>query len=439
MDESYSFDEALLGSMSLNDPLAQQPPLSPLGCPLSPIHPSQLPSVELVDFPSNSVKDGECILVGGAPTQYKFRLRLGGSLENASGVIASAHLLSLHYKDGKWFERPVEDGLKGGEGAAFDQGEAMLRLVLATAGRGAPWRIRFVVSDQVTGCALCSVDLPLRTFSKRHKVDSVLASPESLEAALGARGAMPPPPAASVPVLKAPRTPVPPQQQQQQQQAQQPLMFSAPKQETQQPQLQTPADEPRRTLAALAGDACATPQDAGLDAQRVAREAQGVFEAVLGADVAAARPLADSDVQYLRSALASLSGPEAAHAWLVRTATEVSKVPRLWSASDPRLLAGFVTKDYAEEALAGKEAGTFLLRWSSGEPGELVLAYVREDGSVDHCYVRSEGEALDETVIVERLLSSQRLRQVYDPASNTLAPTDAFRLRGRYGRQLSHL
>jgi hypothetical protein len=104
------------------------------------------------------------------------------------------------------------------------------------------------------------------------------------------------------------------------------------------------------------------------------------------------------------------------------------------------LVAGFISRDAASATLSRCPAGSFLLRFSYGEPGELVVAFVADaaQGIVEQCYLRAEGEVLDERAIVDRLLANPWLRDVLDPATDTLSSKELFRPRGRYHLLTNH-
>lgn len=54
----------------------------------------------------------------------------------------------------------------------------------------------------------------------------------------------------------------------------------------------------------------------------------------------------------------------------------------MWEAGN--IIIGFISRVQAEDTLRGYPVGTFLLRFSDGEPGGITIAYVGEDGEVLH-------------------------------------------------------
>ena len=77
------------------------------------------------------------------------------------------------------------------------------------------------------------------------------------------------------------------------------------------------------------------------------------------------------------------------------------------------------------------------MRLSSGEPGELVVAVAMERGPAgaartEQCYLRQDGEPLDERVVVARILANRALVHALDCRTGTLFSKELFRPRGRY-------
>lgn len=277
-------------------------------------------------------------------------------------------------------ERICEDGLTGTEPPVpFDPatGCAAMRVRFVQAGRGALWTLRFLALAQQQ--ELCRLDVPVRTFSKLSKIRTLLASAAVADAA----GSL------AVAAVKA-----------------------------------EPAAE--------------RPSLAGLNAQQLWAP---VLEEELAAIArASGRPegLTESDIAFIREC--NNSDGAAAHAWVARTLAEAARVPRLWAADSPRLLH-FVSRAAAEELLRAAPAGSFLVRWSAGEPGELVVAYRSSGGAVEQVYLRREGEILNETAAVNSILESPLLVAAVDPSMpGSVFPKDiVFRPRARYSRCLQHV
>ena len=155
------------------------------------------------------------------------------------------------------------------------------------------------------------------------------------------------------------------------------------------------------------------------------------------AGVTFTRELSASDMCFIAEACTGeLASADGARAWVSRTATELAKVARLWNASRPRLIAGLVPRTRADAVLRTAPPGTFIVRLSSGEPGELVVAFALDSAPfgprTEQCYLRQDGEALDERVVTERILANRVLSQALDCDTGTLFSKDLFRPRGRY-------
>lgn len=103
------------------------------------------------------------------------------------------------------------------------------------------------------------------------------------------------------------------------------------------------------------------------------------------------------------------------------------------------LITGFnISKEEADKLLTGLSAGTFLLRWSWSEPGELITSFVPPPEStnsaislVEHCYLLEENEPMDEYHVVEAVIKSRWLSMLLDVCKPDQTPVDkalAFRL-----------
>ena len=200
-------------------------------------------------------------------------------------------------------------------------------------------------------------------------------------------------------------------------------------------------------------------------------ELAALFLSVLSSGAAGAgacvptRGLTAADLKFIHdSCVGEFAGPEGARSWVARTAAELAKVARLWNTETPLLFAGLITRQQAEHALAHSPPGTFLLRLSSGEPGEIIVAFVLDVPApppsppqpppllvagaspvlppppvpvhaphtrVEQCYLKQDHDILDERV-VDRLLSNKLLVNALDYMTGTLFCKELYRPRGRY-------
>ncbi|KAH3745071.1 hypothetical protein Pelo_13525 [Pelomyxa schiedti] len=108
--------------------------------------------------------------------------------------------------------------------------------------------------------------------------------------------------------------------------------------------------------------------------------------------------------------------------WLTRTASQIKKIPFVWDSKDPQLVSGFTSRDNANEMLSCSPVGTFLLRFSWADPGELV------------CYLLDERDPMSDIKVTEKVLQSSWLHRLQDtqtapaplqqnPSTPTPAPT----------------
>jgi len=393
------FDEQLLGFEGLSlgttgdDLLVPKLETPPLSSPPQPPQQQQEQEQQLqlahklvlVEWPESRVRDGACILQGGASVSYRFALQLVP--HNVGGAMLTTQLIVPRAAGAG--ERVSEDGLRGNDPPVpFDPltGIAALRLRFESAGRGALWTLRFIAVDaSVSGVELCRLDCPVRTFSKKAKIDALLAGP-------GAVTAVAPP----------------------------------------QPQPQPQAAQERRSLASVNAVAQAS------WTSELEQELTAMLEET-------GRRTVPADIAYIREACSIVSGEfagqDGARAWVARTIAEGAKVPRLWVADAPRLLH-FVSRETAEAVLRTAPVGCFLLRFSQGEPGELVVAYnaavstATGSSTVEQVYLRKDNEPLDEYSAVDLLIASRGLTSLLDPITHQTYPKEILRPRGRYSRCL---
>ena len=577
------------------------------------------PRLELVEFPVESVHDGACILQGCAPVGYDFTLMLhhycpnhtkpgdnsnnGGSSESngnrkgdagssvshvqctgacegAAGLgtlplLAVLLVVRVTKPNGTTVERVLEEGLRNNSPVAFNARTMMAtrRITFTTAGRGTPWVLRFIacVHRPVPTCVshfaeLCRLDVNVRTFSKKSKIERILTQPssapldlpdppphalehhrkrprlscaaevtavepvvqlptsfldslamqtnanassfqllpqpQSQQAPLITLHSQPPPPAHTPQgAFLASSAPVPtgvipiqsfhlphlqphlqqhlqhPQQQQQQNHNQQQEQHHQHNQQQQQQHQDHPNHHPHHqqqqqqehnhhqqtlfsSLATHSVGGGALPECWWT--KEVEAELATLFLSVLSAGAVpggaclATRGLTAADLKFIHdSCVGEFAGPEGARSWVARTAAELAKVARLWNTESPLLFAGLITRQQAEHALAHSPPGTFLLRLSSGEPGEIIVAFVLEVPAapppqqllvagaspvlapppahtrVEQCYLRQDHDILDERV-VDRLLSNKLLVNALDYMTGTLFCKELYRPRGRY-------
>lgn len=152
------------------------------------------------------------------------------------------------------------------------------------------------------------------------------------------------------------------------------------------------------------------------------------------------RHLTKEDMQFICNAcmLPEYSGVQGAQMWISRAAAGVAKIRRLWDAQSPLLIAGFISKDYTQRILAQCQPGTFMLRFSSGDPGELIIAFVlaNEAGNtfVEQSYLVQDNEELSETIVVERILENRLFLNGLDIISSTTFTKELYRPRSRYSK-----
>ena len=468
---------------------------------------TRAPLLELVEYPAANVRCGALVLQGCGPVGHVFTLALRhytpgtaapptatastATAAAAAGVGAPAccelaravapagtpllGVVLLHRvtrADGHVVERVLEDGVRGNVAAAFDPHtlRATRRIVFSSAGRGAPWVLRFValVHCAPTGTTsasasagatthfveLCRRDVCVRTFSKKAKIDQILHALPGPPAAAAAHKR--PRPACSAPA-NSPAEPEPEPEPDAGAGAAttagagepaEPLLWDAVSQPDDPPQ---PAPQPPPLLPLSPFEpAVATPTPAATGAApegarrdvpwwtaALEDELAAVYERVgAAAGATFTRALTAADLDFIAGACAG-AGPAGACAWVARTAAELAKVARLWNAAAPQLVAGLVPRARADALLGAAPPGTFIVRLSSGEPGELVVAVAMERGPAgtartEQCYLRQDGEPLDERVVVARILANRALVHALDCRTGTLFSKDLFRPRGRY-------
>lgn len=248
------------------------------------------------------------------------------------------------------------------------------------------------------------------------------------------------------------------QSQQQSQQQQQQQQSSRQQQQSSQQQQQMGGNEmgeemedmrspPRKYLCQVQGPMLSGPGTQG-DGSKVLWDnnfeatLNQIFETIVSQNGAYPlnRHLTKEDMQFIYNAclLPEYSGVQGAHMWISRAATGVAKVRRLWDVQSPLLIAGFISKDYTQRILAQCQPGTFMLRFSSGDPGELVIAFVlaNEAGNtfVEQSYLVQDNEELSEAIVVERILENRLFSHGLDILSSTTFVKDLYRPRSRYSK-----
>ncbi|CAN0570005.1 unnamed protein product, partial [Ectocarpus sp. 12 AP-2014] len=61
--------------------------------------------------------------------------------------------------------------------------------------------------------------------------------------------------------------------------------------------------------------------------------------------------------------------------WWAPLMTTLSLLRNDWASTDPTRVHGFISRIAAERQLLERERGTFLLRFSESQPGELVVSF----------------------------------------------------------------
>ena len=248
------------------------------------------------------------------------------------------------------------------------------------------------------------------------------------------------------------------QQQQSQQQSQQQQSSQRQHQQSSQQQQQIGGNEmgeemeemrspPRKYLCQVQGPMLSGPGTQG-DGSKVLWDnnfeatLSQIFETIVSQNGAypLSRHLTKDDMQFIYNAcmLPEYSGVQGAHMWISRAATGVAKIRRLWDIQSPLLIAGFISKDYTQRILAQCQPGTFMLRFSSGDPGELIIAFVlaNEAGNtfVEQSYLVQDNEELSEAIVVERILENRLFLNGLDILSSTTFTKELFRPRSRYSK-----
>ena len=167
-----------------------------------------------------------------------------------------------------------------------------------------------------------------------------------------------------------------------------------------------------------------------------------IFESVASENGAfpLSRHLTKEDMQFVCNActLPEYAGVQGAQLWISKAAAGVAKIRRLWDAQNPMLIAGFISKDCTQRILSQCQPGTFMLRFSSGDPGELIIAFVvaNEAGNtfVEQSYLVQDNEELSEAVVVERVLENRLFLNGLDIMSSTTFTKELYRPRSRYSK-----
>jgi len=110
------------------------------------------------------------------------------------------------------------------------------------------------------------------------------------------------------------------------------------------------------------------------------------------------RPLDDSDMIALKKKFAGgkdmIDLAQFAKLWVWFGAFEgiIGKIRPVWCTLQPRLINGLMSRDESTAKLRGKDVGTFIVRFSENNAGAIALAFVEEDGSVQHTLINTRAQ-----------------------------------------------
>jgi len=405
-------------------------------------------SVEAIEYPRENLQDDTLVLLGGTPTFYTFTLRLKSSSQTRvplSSLECRAVLLrSLKKTSDDVNAEPktcvVPDGLNfNGPLPLNDDGIVTFsRLNLVKAGRGAPWTLRFQFCFKNLVCH--EFDFQIRVWSKKKKLVNVLkkssntsASNDGADRKRRRRVSLSP---SATPEPREPRA------RQQLFGDTVPVLLAPPQQSL------SMSDNDARDLTSsscslsnststlsnvLSNNNLSRIEDELIvtDAIADATSLKQAYAAIAGPQ---ARSLDENAVEMLMSAA---NGSMATlRRWLEPTLAAAHAAPRLWRQhpDEPTRIAGFLTTARAEQLLMSQLDGTFLLRFSLSEPGELVCA-VKSDNAVHSFYILADFEELNDRNLSNAVLNHERLLRLFDVRLGSYDKS-LFRARRAYRRYL---